>query len=91
MVQRGRITFVGRTTVLVGSARVPALHFTQDIEVGGDQSGSTHEAMWLAEKDGLPLREERTIRVVSPAPAPLDHVTYTERGRWQLTSLTPRT
>jgi hypothetical protein len=91
MTQRGWITFVGRTTVLVGSSRVPALRYTQDIEVGGDQSGTTHEAVWIAEKNGLPLREERTISVVSPAPAPLNHVTYTENGRWQLTSLTPRT
>jgi hypothetical protein len=91
MTQRGRVTFVGRTTVLVGSRRIPALHFTQDIEVSGGQSGSTHEAVWLAEKDGLPLREERTVSIVSPAPAPLNHVTYTEHGRWQLTSLAPRT
>jgi hypothetical protein len=27
--------------------------------------------------------------VVSPAPAPLNHVTYAESGHWQLTSLTP--
>jgi hypothetical protein len=91
MKQRGRLTFVGRTTVVVGGTRVPALHYAQDIAVSGDQTGSSHEEAWIAAKDGLPLREERIISVVSPAPAPLNHVTYAEHGRWQLTSLTSRT
>jgi hypothetical protein len=91
MTQRGTITFVGPTTVLVAGARVPALHYSQSITISGDQSGTQHEEFWLAAADGLPLREERTISVDSPAPAPLNEVTYTEHGSWHLTSLTPRT
>lgn len=91
MTQRGRITFVGRSTVLVGKTRVPALHFSQNLTITGDQTGAQHEEVWLAPGNGLPLRERRTIRVESPAPAPLNQVTYTERGGWVLTSLTPRT
>ena len=45
----------------------------------------------LWEQDGLPVKEAHTIRVVSPAPPPLGHVTYTERGSWKLRSTTPRT
>ena len=91
MVQRGHVTFVGRTTVVVDGTRVPAIHYAQDFKITGDQSGSQHEDAWIAASSGLPLREARSINVVSPAPAPLNQVTYTERGGWRLTSLTPRT
>lgn len=91
MTQRGAIKFVGRTTVVVRGTRVPALHYTQAFKITGDQTGTQHEDFWLAATDGLPLQEERTISVDSPAPSPLNHVTYTEHGSWQLTSLTPRT
>lgn len=90
MTQRGTITFAGRTTVVVEGIRVPALHYTQVIRITGDQTGKQHEDLWLA-ANGLPLQEQRTISVVSPAPAPLNEVTYTEHGSWRITSLTPRT
>jgi hypothetical protein len=90
LTQNGHTTFVGRTTVRVGTTRVPALHYVQDVTISGDQTGSSHEAVWLRATDGLPLREQRTVSVVSPAPAPINHVTYSEHGSWQLTSLTPR-
>jgi hypothetical protein len=38
----------------------------------------------------MPLRNERELTVVSPAPAPLDSLTYTERSEWRLDSLEPR-
>lgn len=91
MTEQGRVTFLGRTTVVVGATRVAALHYEQDLTLTGDQTGSQHEDVWIAADDALPLRDQRTITVVSPAPAPLGHVTYTEHGNWQLTSLTPRT
>ena len=59
--------------------------------MSGDQTGDVAVDTWFAESDGLPLKETHDIRVVSPAPAPIDHVTYSERGSWRLTSLTPRT
>jgi hypothetical protein len=91
MVQRGQVTFVGRTTVRVGTTPVPALHYRQDVRITGGQHGSSHESVWLAADTGLPVREERAIEVVSPAPSPINTVTYRERGAWRLTSLTPRT
>ena len=75
----------------VGGTRVPALHYREDFTISGGQKGSTHESVWIAAADGLPLREERTIEVVSPAPAPISEATYREHGTWRLTSLTPRT
>jgi hypothetical protein len=88
--QRGRLTFVGPTSVRVGAARVPALHYRQEVRIAGDQHGSSREEVWLAARDGLPLRESRSITVVSPAPSPINEVTYTERGEWRLTALEPR-
>jgi hypothetical protein len=88
--QRGTLTFVGPATVRVGDARVPALHFRQEVRIGGEQHGSSREEVWLAASDGLPLRESRRITVVSPAPSPIGEVTYTEQGEWRLTSLEPR-
>lgn len=89
--QRGRITYLGRTSVTVHGVPVPAVHYREDFRIGGGQKGSTHEEVWVAASDGLPLRETRTIEVVSPAPAPINEVTYSEHGTWRLTSLTPRT
>ncbi len=91
MTQRGHVELVGRTTVVIGGKRVPALHVTQDVTIAGGQHGVQHEDLWIEAQTGLPLREQRSIRVASPAPAPLNHVTYTERGGWLLTSMTPRT
>jgi hypothetical protein len=89
-VQRGRITLVGHTTVVVGGTRVPAAHLRQDVTITGDQRGSDHEDLWIATADGLPLRDEHRITVESPAPAPLNQVTYSEHGSWLLTTLEPR-
>ena len=80
----GSVRFVGRETVVVAGARLPALHYAADRVLTGDQHGHEHVEMWLSPADGLPLRNERDLTVVSPAPAPLDSVTYTERGHWQL-------
>ncbi len=91
MTQRGVITFVGRTTLLVGTTRVPVLHYVQTLKITGGQAGTQREEVWLAADTWLPVREERKITVVSPAPAPINHVTYTEKGSWRLVSLTPRT
>jgi hypothetical protein len=89
--QTGVATFVGREDVIVGGVRVPGLHTREDMRLSGDQTGEVHVDIWFAPTNGLPLKEAHNIRVVSPAPAPLNHVTYREQGKWQLTSLTPRT
>jgi hypothetical protein len=91
LVQRGVATFVGRDTVPVADAALPALHTRERIRLSGDQSGEVRVDIWFAAADGLPLKEVHSIKVVSPAPPPLGHVTYRERGTWQLRSTTPRT
>ncbi len=89
--QDGTVTFLGRDTVLVEGQKVPALHTHEQVHLSGGQTGDVTIDLWFAVNNALPLAERHTIRVVSPAPAPLHHVTYTEEGSWQLRSLTPRT
>jgi hypothetical protein len=89
--EAGTATFVGRETVAVAGTRVSALHTREDLLLSGGQKGEVRFEVWFAATDGLPLKEVHSIRVVSPAPAPLNQVTYTELGGWQLKSLTPHT
>jgi hypothetical protein len=89
--QTGTATLVGPETVTVEGVKVPALHTREDIHTKGTQNGDAHVDIWFALSNGLPLKETHNINIVSPAPAPINHVTYTERGNWQLTSMTPRT
>jgi hypothetical protein len=88
--QVGTATYAGRDTVIVGGVAVPALHTREDLHLSGGQSGSVHIGIWFAAGSGLPLKETHSINVESPAPAPINHVTYSENGSWQLTSMTPR-
>lgn len=87
----GTSTFVGREAVAVGDVTVEALHYRIVRTVSGGQQGSDRIDVWFDAARGLPVRQRHDLRVVSPAPPPLDEVTYTERGEWQLTSLTPKT
>ena len=89
--QTGTETYVGRETVMVRGVPVPALHTREDMQTKGTQNGDSKIDIWFALSNGLPLKETHSIEIVSPAPAPINHVTYTERGSWQLTSMTPRT
>ena len=89
--QAGTATFVGRETVTVGRVGVAAVHTREDLLLTGGQTGQVRVDLWSAVANGLPLKEAHSIRVVSPAPPPLNQVTYAELGSWELKSLTPRT
>jgi hypothetical protein len=86
---QGTSRFVGRESLEIAGASASALHYELTRTITGDQTGEERTDMWFSAADGMPLRNEREISVVSPAPAPLDSVTYTERGEWQLQSLAP--
>jgi hypothetical protein len=88
---QGTARFVGHESVDVAARTVPALHYRMRREISGDQTGEERTDMWFSADNGMPLRNAREIIVVSPAPAPLNSVTYTERGEWQLATLTPQT
>jgi hypothetical protein len=91
MITSGIRTLVGRETLQIGGEAVESLHYRMEQTMSGDQRGTEKTDMWFSATSGLPLRNERLIEVVSPAPSPLDEVTYTERGNWELTSLQPQT
>ena len=65
----GTMRYAGRARTSTSAGRhVPALHYIADRTLTGDQSGREHVEMWFAERNGLPLRNEREIVVASPAP-----------------------
>jgi len=90
MLARGTVKFVGAASIDVGGTPVPALHYHADRRISAAQTGHEVSDFWFSAANGMLLRNERDIRVVSPAPAPLHTVTYTERGWFQLAALTPR-
>jgi hypothetical protein len=90
-VSSGTNTYVGEEELTIAGERVAAHHIRQERTISGDQAGETVEDIWFAVDDALPLRDTRTNRVESPAPAPLNSVTYTEEGTWQVASLVPQT
>jgi hypothetical protein len=84
----GTDAFVGIEKVQVGSALVPAYHYSVDRKVTGSQSGAEHYDMWYSVRDGLPLKTNRNVKVKSPSP--IGAVIYTEKGTYTLTALTPQ-
>jgi len=87
-VTSGPYTFVGNDMVVVGGTRVPAYHFRQLRTITGSQTGSQTTDQWFAQKNGLPLRNERDETVHTKTI--VGSSTYTEHGNFQLTSLQPQ-
>jgi hypothetical protein len=87
-VSAGRMTYVGRARLTVGRRKVDTYHFRQERTMHGSQTGTQVSDLWFA-PNGLPVRNERRMSVDSDSP--IGSVTYTERGHFSLTSLTPRT
>lgn len=84
----GTTTYVGPETITVGGVAVPVYHFRHEGRLGGAQSGTQSDDEWLSRATGLPIRNDRRNDVASDSP--IGKVTYTERGTFTLTSLTPR-
>ncbi len=87
-VSAGTFTFVGAEEVVVGADRVPAYHFRQERTLSGNQTGTQTADLWFAVKDGLPLRNDRTVDIRTDTVVGAS--TYTEHGSFQLTSLQPQ-
>jgi hypothetical protein len=85
----GPTTYLGRQRVRIGSTDVDALHYRIERTLSGDQRGTERTEAWFHPDTGLLLQEVRNVQVASPSP--LGDVNYTEQGRFQLHSLTPRT
>lgn len=81
----GTNTFVGLANVRVGGAQVPAYHYRILRRLSGSQTGTEEMEMWFSASDGMPVRVTRDIDVDTPSP--IGAVTYTEHGRFVLTSL----
>jgi hypothetical protein len=84
----GPYQFVRRESIDVAGVAVAAYHFHQKRTLSGSQAGTQDADLWFAVKDGMPLRNERTVTVKTNTV--VGSSTYTEHGRFELTSLVPR-
>ena len=87
-VSSGTYRFVGLEQVKVAQHRVDAYHFVQERTLKGAQTGSQRADLWFG-TDGLPLRNERQVKVDTDTA--VGAVTYTEEGVFQLAELRPKT
>lgn len=88
-VAEGPATIVGPETLTIGGTRVAAIHQTRMQKISGAQKGELDENWWFAADTGMPLKADRNYKLDTDSP--IGTITYTERGSWQLASLTPRT
>lgn len=89
-VSTGTVEFIGTETLTIGAAEQSTVHYRIIATLSGEQSGDDRFDLWFTTDRYLLVRGEREMRVVSPAPAPLNEVTYTESGTWTLRSLQPQ-
>ena len=87
-VTSGTDTHAGRVTLTIGGEEVEAIHVVQDHVVSGAQSGVSNNEYWFRASDGLPLKGLRSSTIDSESP--VGTVTYTEQGRWELSSTSPQ-
>lgn len=85
----GTNTFVGIEPLTIGGEDVEALHYREQRDLRGSQTGSGTTDSWYAVTDGMLLRSRRTNTVTSPSP--IGDVVYEESGEFTLASLEPTT
>jgi hypothetical protein len=88
-VARGTSTILGAETVTIGGRAVATVHEHRHQTMSGGQQGTIDEDWWVATADGMLVRADRSFALRSASP--IGSISYTERGSWQLDSLTPRT
>lgn len=83
----GTNRYVGREMLNVGGVRVETMHYRRQRTISGGQRGSETLDLWFAVDSGLPVKNLRSVTVVTPSP--LGELTYTEKGSFELTSVEP--
>jgi len=86
--ERGTGRVVGRETIRVGGANVPAVHVRTTTSIAGDTTGTGTSDFWLARDTGLPVRIEMVSRTTNGSL--IGDVHYEEQVSLRLTSLVPR-
>jgi len=83
----GTNTFVGRETLAIGGRPTKALRYRLARTLSGDQKGTDADEYWYDAETGLLLKGTKDVAVASPSP--VGDIDYTEKGTFELTSLTP--
>jgi hypothetical protein len=89
LVAAGSYRFLGDSTMTIGGHKVVAAHFRRQWSLSGAQVGPERDDLWFDTATGLPLENQRSIRVRTDTP--FGTSTYTETGHFVLGSLTPLT
>ena len=87
MTATGTERVIGEESVRVGGQRVQAVHVRYTGTFSGAQSGTERTDNWFSTADGLLLRNEHRIEVVTDSP--VGDITYREDARFWLTTLRP--
>lgn len=83
----GDTTVLGTETVDVGGRSVEAVHVRYEFSYSGGQTGTEKAEMWVLPTTGLPIRNERHLRLETSTP--IGNVVYTEDGDFSLTTMDP--
>jgi hypothetical protein len=86
-INRGSV--VGRERIDVAGASIETIHIRVDVQVSGDQTGSSRVDGWAIPETGLVVREIATTTTDSQQP-PFGNVRYHEEYEIVLLSLEPR-
>ena len=81
-------TFLGRRRLSGREGDIEAYAYRVVRTLRGDQSGREDNELWFSTSSGLPVRVQRDAQL--KIPSMVGTVTYTERGSFTLTSVTPR-
>lgn len=85
----GSTTVIAEETLVIGGAEVRARHVLIDHTVSGAQRGSSVAHWWFDADTGLPLRNERSVRIETDTP--FGSISYTEDASFELSDLAPTT
>jgi len=87
--QTGRATYLGQVQLQVGGRSVTCAHVRWTRTTSGGQTGPSSDEYWFDLGTYLPVQRVWSLTQHTAGPGGVT-VTYEEHGRWQLTSLQPR-
>ena len=86
-VSKGPYRYLGDEDLTIGGRKVRVAHFLRKRSMSGSQTGTEEADVWIDLATGLPVRNERHLRVDSDTPVGTS--TYTEDGSYRMQRTTP--
>jgi hypothetical protein len=89
LVSAGSYRILGEATVTIGGHKVRTAQFQRHWTLSGAEVGPEQDDVWVDAATGLPIEDRSNIRVRTDTP--FGNSTYTEAGRFVLSSVIPVT